>query len=93
MSKVPESIANRLGLVADEVVIVRLADGRLKERGLSEAKIEYAAAKRTISILIGAEGEEALLGLTALETLLLKVNPVTRKLEPYTPIEYLTVAA
>jgi predicted aspartyl protease len=41
-----------------------------------------------VQVLIGFEGQEPLLGLTALEAFRLKVNPATRELEKFIPYIY-----
>ncbi len=83
-TKIPESLAKELGIVPDEVVRVKLGDGSLRDASLGDARIEYGASKRAITVLIGP-GDEVLFGVTALEALRLKVNPMTGKLEPFTP--------
>ncbi len=87
-TKIPEPIASEIGLKADELIEVRLSDGSIRRRGFTEAKIEVEGIKRTVPIAIGPEGEEPLLGYTALEILQPKVDPVTRTLERTIPIEY-----
>ena len=81
-TKISPSLARRLGIVPNEMVKVELADGSVKEAGLADAKVEYGLSKRAIPVLVGP-GDELLLGVTALEALRLKVNPVTDSLEPY----------
>lgn len=71
-TKILASIAKRLGLKAVETIYVKLSDGGERPRELTEVP----------------EGEEPLLGYTALEILRFKVEPVTRKLEKTIPIEY-----
>ena len=88
LTKVPRSIAKRLGVKPRQAVEVELADGRTIERDASEAELELDGQRWTVPLLIGNDGEEPLLGLTALETFRLKVNPVTQKLEPARFIEY-----
>jgi predicted aspartyl protease len=39
-TKVSESLARRLGVVADDVVKAKLADGSIKEVSLSEARVK-----------------------------------------------------
>lgn len=56
---------------------------------LAEAEAEIMGDRATVRILIGPDGEVPLLGLTTLETLRLKVNPIARSLEPAKFIEYL----
>lgn len=87
-TKIPESLAERLGLEPEETVKVELSDGSLRERGLTEARLELMGVTRTVPIAIEPEGEEPILGYTALETLRIRVNPVTKALEPTLPIEY-----
>ncbi len=88
VTKIPQSIANRLGISPAYLAEVQLADGRVVERGESEAQVELHGRRRTIPVLIGPDHEEPLLGLTTLEILKLKVNPVTQQLEPAKWIEY-----
>jgi aspartyl protease family protein len=82
ITTVPEAVARLLGIQVDEVVDVKLADGTVRQFGMGEAKLELRGLKKTVGLLIVPGGVEPLLGLTALELLRLKVNPVTRELEP-----------
>jgi predicted aspartyl protease len=84
-TKISPSLARRLGIIPNEIIKVKLADGSIKEAGLADAKVEYGRSKRAIPVLVGP-GDELLLGVTTLETLRLKVNPVTCSLEPVMPI-------
>lgn len=88
LSKIDESTAKRLGIRPTGTAAVELADGTERERSLAEAEAEIMGDRATVRILIGPDGEEPLLGLTTLETLRLKVNPLTRRLEPAKFIEY-----
>jgi predicted aspartyl protease len=83
-TKISPSLARRLGVVPNEVIKVKLADGSIKEAGLADARVEYGTSKGAIPVLVGP-GDELLLGVTTLETLRLKVNPVTCTLEPVVP--------
>jgi predicted aspartyl protease len=83
-TKVSPSLARRLGIVPNEMIKVKLADGSIKEAGLADAKVEYGRSKRAIPVLVGP-GDELLLGVTTLETLRPKVNPATCSLEPVVP--------
>lgn len=87
-TKIPESVAKRLGLEAEEEIYVRLSDGSNRPRGLTEAKVELNGVRRTVPLAIGPDEEEPLLGYTMLEILRFKVNLVTKKLERTVPIEY-----
>ncbi len=90
LSKIPEAVARRLGIAARRTTIVELSDGTQRTRGMSQVDLELDGSTMTVPVLIGPDGEEALLGLTTLETFGLKVNTVTRKLEPAKFIEYQT---
>lgn len=92
LSKIPESVARRIGIVITGTTTVELADGTLKERGEGQAEIEFMGRRMIIPLLVGPDGEEALFGLTTLETFKLKVNTVTQKLEPGRWIEYQALA-
>ena len=83
-TKVSPTLARRLGIVPNEMVRVKLADGSVREAGLADAKVEYGASRRAVPVLVGP-GDDLLLGVTSLEALRLKVNPVTNSLERITP--------
>jgi clan AA aspartic protease len=92
LTKIDESTAKKLGIEPTDSAIVELADGSERKRGLAEAKVEIMGKRATVMILIGPDSEEALLGLTTLESLRLKVDPIKRRLEPSRFIEYAPVA-
>lgn len=83
-TKISESLAREIGIVPDEAVKMKLADGTIRDAGVGEARVEYGGVKRTVPVLVGP-GDDLLLGVTTLEILRLKVNPVTGKLEPFIP--------
>ncbi len=86
-TKIGESLARKLGIEPTGSVVVELADGTDRERRIAEAKIEMTGNTATVMLPIGPDGEEPLLGLTTLESLRLKVNPIKRRLEPAKLIE------
>jgi aspartyl protease family protein len=86
-SKIPRSIANKLGLEAKYETEVELGDGRVIRRKLALADLEIQGVRRPVLVAIGEE-ERPLMGYTAMEVLGFKVNPITRKLEKAMPIEY-----
>ncbi len=55
-------------------------EGRIIEREIGEAVIEYMGEKATCIVVFGNEGDAEVLGLTALENLGLEVDPITREL-------------
>jgi predicted aspartyl protease len=81
-------VARQLRVVPDETVTVTLSDGSEKTRPLADVRMEFDGVKRTVPVSIAPDGEQALLGYTALEILRLKVDPITRKLERTSPIEF-----
>lgn len=87
-TKIPGSVARKLGLQVEETIFVRLSDGSEQPRGLTEARLELDGVRRTVPLTIGPEGEAVLLGYTALEILRFKVDPVAKRLERTVPIEY-----
>jgi clan AA aspartic protease len=88
LTKIPSSVARKIGIAPRYKAEVELADGRVVERDESEVVAELNDMRKTIPLLMGPDGEEPLLGLTTLEIFGLKVNPVTQKLEPAKFIEY-----
>jgi len=87
-TKVPESVAVKLGLKAQYEAEVQLSDGRILKRRLALAEVEIEGVRRPVLVAIGGEDEQALLGYTTLEIMGFKVNPITGKLEKTVAIEY-----
>ncbi len=88
LTKIPESVAKKIGIEASETVEVELADGSLRDRGEAQTEMEIFGRRRIVPLLVGPDGEEPLLGLTTLEIFRLKVNPAAQRLEPSKWIEY-----
>ena len=86
-SKIPKSVAAKLGLQAKYETDVELGDGRIIGRKLALVDMEIEEVRRPVLVAIGEE-EKPLIGYTALELLGFKVNPITGKLERAMPIEY-----
>jgi len=87
-SKIPFSLAQRLGLKARYETEVELGDGRIIKRGLALGEVEVEGIRRPVPIAMGGEEERATLGYTTLEILGFTVNPVTGRLERTRAIEY-----
>jgi predicted aspartyl protease len=87
-TKIPRSVAVKLGLEARYEAEVELGNGRIIKRGLALAEVEIEGVRRPVLVAIGGEDEQALLGYTTLEILGFKANPVTGKLERTVAIEY-----
>jgi predicted aspartyl protease len=78
----PEGGWRRLGLAPRRSVTFTLADGSTIERGVSECHITLPQGEAHTPVILGAPGDEALLGVVTLEILGLVLNPFTRELQP-----------
>ncbi len=87
-TKLPRSLALRLGIKPKRKVSVQLATGKFISREMGSIEAELDDVRDTIPVTIGEEDELSLIGYTALEILGYKVNPLTQKLEPTHPVEY-----
>jgi len=87
-TKIQRSLAEAIGLVPNRTVELELADGRRVERPIARAEIEYEGVAVPVQVVLGSDDEEPLMGLTALENLGLKVDPLHQRLEPSTFKEY-----
>ncbi len=88
LTKFPKEVADELGLEIEGQAEVELSNGSTVIRPLVAARIELLGRKGTMTVSLSINGEEPLIGVTTLELLGFKVNPVTRKLEPTRHIEY-----
>ena len=59
-----------------------LADGTTVERSVSEAYVILPQGEAHTPVILGEEGDEALLGVVTLEILGLVFNPFSRTLHP-----------
>jgi len=78
----PQSTWRKLGLKPKRKMSFVLADGTRIERGISECHIEMPQGDGTTPVILGAKGDEPLLGAVTLEILGLMLNPFQRTLEP-----------
>jgi len=78
----PRPVWTALSLRAKDRMTFSLADGTSIERGLSEARFEYAGRDRISPVVLGRGSDEALLGAVTLETLGLVLNPLSREVSP-----------
>ncbi len=81
-TSVPASLLERLGVQAEGVVRLELANGQIEERPMGPVKVELDGRQRTVSCVFGEPGEPPVMGATTLEVFLLSVDPVGRKLVP-----------
>jgi clan AA aspartic protease len=82
LSLLPLEIWRRLGLEPIDSRQFRLADGTLIERQVSECGLTIFEQSRHTPVILGEEGDEALLGVITLEEFGLVLNPFARTLQP-----------
>lgn len=78
----PRKAWRAIGLKPLDSVTCLLADGTKVERKVSECQIALPQGQRSTPVILGEEGDEALLGAVTLEELRLVLHPYTRKLQP-----------
>jgi predicted aspartyl protease len=81
-SVLPKQDWEALGLKAERSHSFSLADGTLIERRVSECRFRYQGNEASSPVVLGEEGDVALLGCVTLETLALVLNPFDRSLHP-----------
>jgi len=81
-SVLPNKVWKAVGLKAKRKVSFSLADGTSVERDVSEAYIVMPQGEAHTPVVLGEEGDEALLGVVTLEILGLVFNPFDRSLYP-----------
>lgn len=81
-SLLPTKTWQSLGLKPKRQATFRLADGTPVERKISECHITLPQGDCHTPVILGEEGDEALLGVVTLEILGLVLNPFNRTLQP-----------
>ena len=81
-STVPADLLRSVGLSPQRRESVRLGDGNIIEDEICDALVRVEGKIFVTPITFGGEGEPNLLGLVALETALLAVDPVEQRLIP-----------
>jgi clan AA aspartic protease len=81
-SLLPKATWTALGLVPKRRMKFTLADGTSIERAVSEAFIAFPQGEGHTPVVLGEEGDQALLGVVTLEILGLVFNPFNRTLSP-----------
>lgn len=80
-SLLPQTVWNAIGLKPKRKYTFTLADGTSIEREVSECYIVLAQGEGHTPVVLGEEGDEALIGVVTLEILGLVFNPFTRTLQ------------
>jgi predicted aspartyl protease len=78
LTVLPAGEAERLGVLPDQMAEVELGDGRIVQRAVAHAWIEWGGRRRINSVLIGEGTDACVIGVVTLETLGLGVDPVNR---------------
>ena len=81
-SLLPKAVWEAIGLEPKRKLSFTLADGTTVERAVSEAFIIFPQGEAHTPVILGEEGDEALLGVVTLEILGLVFNPFDRTLHP-----------
>src|SRR5262245_8460048 len=77
---VPASVLARAGVVPVDRMTYELADGSLRDYDVGVVQIEFMGAVTAGRVVFGAEDVEPILGVTALESVGVVVDPVRREL-------------
>jgi len=81
-SLVPKGELEKLGIIPYRKMEFFLADGTKITREVGDAYFEYKGDGGAAPVVFGEEGDEPLLGATALESCGLVLNPYRRELYP-----------
>ncbi len=81
-SLLPKAAWKTLQLSPQRRIAFTLADGTAIERDVSEAYVIFPQGEGHTPVILGEEGDEALLGVVTLEILGLVLNPFDRTLRP-----------
>jgi predicted aspartyl protease len=78
----PRALLESLGVQPWHKVELQLADGSIIQRDLGEVRVHLDGRRMHIPVIFGEEGDPAVLGVTALETFSVTVDPINRRLVP-----------
>jgi len=81
-SVLPKAVWEMIGLKPKREMSFTLADGTAVKRAVSEAFVILPQGEAHTPVILGEEGDEALLGAVTLEILGLVFNPFSRTLHP-----------
>jgi len=82
---IPKEILKRLNVRPFTKRKLRNFDGSVIEREVGVVIIEWDKSRAGVSVIFGEKDDAKVLGITALEQLGLKIDPITGKLEHYIP--------
>ena len=78
----PQDILRELGITTLDQFTYSLADGRVVEYDVGEARLRLEGRERTTQVVFGPEGVTPLLGATTLQVFHLGVDPIAERLVP-----------
>ncbi|MEM2533776.1 MAG: hypothetical protein QXK12_07145 [Candidatus Nezhaarchaeales archaeon] len=81
-TSIPKRTLEALGVKPMRMGRYRTFEGREVERAVGEVMVELMKERRHIPIIFAEQEDAAVLGITTLEIFELKVNPLTKELEP-----------
>ena len=81
-SLLPKAVWKTIGLKPKRKLSFTLVDGTTIERSVSEAFVIFPQGEAHTPVILGEEGDEALLGVVTLEILGIVFNPFDRTLHP-----------
>ena len=81
-SLLPSKDWRALGLESQRKHEFALADGTVIERGVSDCRFRYQGIEAPSPVILGEDGDVALLGSVTLESMGLVLNPFDRSLQP-----------
>ncbi len=81
-SVLPKDVWQAVGLKPKRKMTFTLADGTQIERSISEVLVKLPQGEAHTPVVLGENGEHALLGVVTLEILCLVFNPFDRTLQP-----------
>lgn len=83
-TSIPKKTLEALNIKPMRIGRYRTFEEKEIERAVGEAVVELMGERRHVPIVFAEEGDTAVLGMTTLEVFKLKVNPLTKELEPAT---------
>ena len=87
-TRISRAVGEELGLEPFDEVPIQLADGRTVTRPLALVDLEMEGVTGPVVVTLADDGDRPLIGMTTLENLRFKVNPIEERLEPAPAIEY-----
>lgn len=81
-SLLPKNTWQNIGLASNREMTFTLADGTQVKRKISECFLQLPQGECHTPVILGEEGDQALLGIVTLEILALVFNPFNRTLQP-----------